>query len=445
MDLMGLIPGFGNLVYTIGAFVLALSVIVAIHEYGHYIVGRWSGIHAEVFSIGFGPVLFRRTDRRGTQWQVALLPLGGYVKFKGDANAASAPDPSAVGGLTPDERRMTMQGAPLWARAATVAAGPLFNFALAILVFAGVTMWQGVAKDPLAVESVRALPFEPMELQPGDEIVAIGGRETPALAAFEGYIDSLPEVPVLDYDVRRDGGLASVRAPHPRTTLVVGVQPQSAAMDIDLKAGDVITAIDGEPVVLFEDLRRAVGESGGRVLMLDVWRDGQTLEFALAPRRVDLPLPEGGFETRWLIGISGGMFFEPQTETPGVFEALVAGIAQTAFIVESSLSAIYHIAVGAISTCNLQGPIGIAETSGDAASLGADSFIWFIAVLSAAVGLLNLFPIPVLDGGHLLFHAWEAATGRPPSDRAIRVLMSAGLVILLSFMAFALTNDIFCP
>ena len=159
----------------------------------------------------------------------------------------------------------------------------------------------------------------------------------------------------------------------------------------------------------------------------------------------DLPLAEGGFETRWLIGIQGGLFFEPVTEPVGPWAAARYGVEQTIFIVQSSLSGLWHMVTGAISSCNLQGPIGIAETSGAAASQGIDDFIWFIAVLSTAVGLLNLFPIPVLDGGHLIFHAYEAVAGRPPSDRALKVFMSVGLTLLLSLMLFALTNDIFCP
>ena len=445
MDLIGLIPSFGNVLYTIAAFVVALSVIVAIHEYGHYIVGRWSGIHAEVFSLGFGPVLYSRMDRRGTKWQVAALPLGGYVKFLGDADAASAPDTALVAGMTPDERRMTIQGAPLWARAATVAAGPVFNFLLSILVFACVVMWQGVAKDPLTVETVNPLPFAPMELLPSDEILSIAGVEVPPLEQSESFVDDLPKEPYLDYAVRRDGSVADVVAPHPRTTLVVGVSPQSAAMDAGLEVGDVITRIDETSVVLFDDLREIVGASDGRTLALEVWRDGETLNLALAPRRVDLPLPEGGFETRWLIGISGGAFYERERMSPGIGEALSIGVSQTGRVIETSLSGLYHVVAGAISTCTISGPVRIAQTSGEVASQGLADFIWFIAVLSTAIGLINLFPIPVLDGGHLIFHAWEAITGHPPSDRVLRVTMSVGLVVVLSFMAFALSNDFFCP
>jgi regulator of sigma E protease len=160
---------------------------------------------------------------------------------------------------------------------------------------------------------------------------------------------------------------------------------------------------------------------------------------------MDLPSPDGGFETRWLIGVTGGLFFDPEITRVGPGTALLAGGETVVNVVQTSLSGLWHMITGAISSCNLQGPIGIAETSGAAASQGLDSFFWFVAVLSTAVGLLNLFPIPVLDGGHLLFHAFEAVTGRPPSDRAMRIFMTVGLTLILSLMLFALTNDLFCP
>ena len=446
MDIIGLIPSFGGLLYTIGAFVIALSVIVAVHEYGHYIVGRWCGIHAEVFSIGFGPVLFSRTDSRGTQWQVAALPFGGFVKFLGDASAVSdKADEEVMSHLSQSERRHTMHGAPLWARAATVAAGPVFNFIMSILVFSAILMARGVASDPLTIDELRAVPVTTQELLPGDEILGIAGQEAPSVEELTTFVSELPSTPTVDYLVRRDGVEQTVEGPFPYPPLVLSVSPRSAAMDVGLEPGDVIRAVDGTTIHAFNDLRDIVADSDGRALLLTVWRDGQELEFALVPRRVDIPLQEGGFETRWLIGVTGGLLFEAQSEFPGLLEAAQYGINQTGFIIQSSLSGIYHMAVGAISTCNLSGPIGIAETSGAAASQGWMSFIWFIAVLSTAVGLLNLFPIPVLDGGHLVFHAWEAITGRPPSDGALRVMMGAGLAMLLTLMLFAIGNDIFCP
>jgi regulator of sigma E protease len=220
-------------------------------------------------------------------------------------------------------------------------------------------------------------------------------------------------------------------------------------MDAGLAPGDVILAVDGDPIFAFSQLRDKVEASDGGTLVLRVWRpgpEGDVIEDAtLAPRRVDLPTETGGFETRWLIGITGGLFFDPAAETPGIGTALGYGVSQTWFIVKSSLSGMYHMAAGAISSCNLRGPLGIAETSGAAASQGVASFIWFIAVLSTAVGLLNLFPIPVLDGGHLVFHAYEAISGRPPSDQALKVLMGVGLALLAGLMAFALSNDLLCP
>jgi regulator of sigma E protease len=445
MDLIGLIPSFGGLIYTIAAFILALSVIVFVHEYGHYIVGRWSGIKAEVFSIGFGPVLWSRMDRHGTKWQVAALPLGGYVKFLGDASAASdKADEAVMASLDAGERRHTMHGAPLWARAATVAAGPVFNFILSILVFTAIVMAQGTARDPLTVAEVAVLPGE-TGLLPGDVIVAVEGQQAPGVEGFGDFIATLAPVPLFDWTVLRDGAETVVAAPYPYPPLVGGVSPQSAALAAGLRQGDVIVAVDGDPIWTFDMLREKVDGSNGGELELSVWRDGETIPVTLTPKRMDLPLQEGGFETRWLIGVNGGLFFTPETEMPGLFEAVGYGADQVMFVIRSSLSGLYHMAVGAISTCNLQGPIGIAETSGAAASQGWLSFIWFIAVLSTAVGLLNLFPIPILDGGHLVFHAYEALAGRPPSDRALRVMMGTGLGLMGLLMVFALTNDLFCP
>ena len=450
MDILTLLPQFGGLIWTIAAFILALSVIVAIHEYGHYIVGRWSGIHADVFSLGFGPVIYSRVDKRGTRWQVAALPLGGYVKFAGDSNAASGKDVDAMAAAQSDPERLraTMHGAPLWARAATVAAGPAFNFALSILVFAFVFLSSGVARDPLTVGELLPLPAEVNDLQGGDAILAINGTALPSAEdrpAYTAFMEAVPQMPVLDYTVLRDGQEMVVRGTYLFPPIVSSLSPQSAAMSAGLAAGDVIVGLDGKPVFAFDQLKQAVEGGNGAPLALTVWRAGETLEMTLTPKRVDEPQDEGGFATQWRIGVAGGLAFEPATEAPGVGTALQSGVEQTWRIITGSLSGLSHMITGAISTCNLSGPIGIAQTSGAMASQGAESFIWFIAVLSTAVGLLNLFPIPALDGGHLVFYAYEAVTGKPPSDGALRVLMTFGLASVLTLMVFALGNDIFCP
>lgn len=445
MDILGLLPSFGNLLYTVVVFVIALSVIVAVHEYGHYIVGRWTGIYAEVFSLGFGPEIYSRVDKHGTRWQIAALPFGGYVKFLGDSDAASGKDDAAIADMPAEKQRNTMHGAPLWARAATVAAGPVFNFVLSILIFAGFFMIRGVALDAPVIGEVKPLPAPVQELQTGDRIVAIEGHETPDIAAIRDAAMAIEPSPTVRYTVRRDDAEIQVQGPFPFPPVADSVHPQSAAQDADMQKGDVILSVDGQPIHAFEQLRELVGGSDGAPLQLEVWRDGETVAFTLEPRSVDIPRPEGGFETRWLMGLNGGLFFEPQTRRAGPLEAVVMGAGQTWFIVQTSLSGLYHMIIGAISTCNLSGPIGIAETSGATAAQGLGSFVWFIAVLSTAVGMLNLFPVPVLDGGHLVFHAYEAVVGRPPSDRALRILMTLGLAMLLSLMAFAVTNDIFCP
>ncbi|MEM8633182.1 MAG: RIP metalloprotease RseP [Pseudomonadota bacterium] len=450
MDILQLLPQFGGLIWTIVAFVVALSVIVAVHEYGHYIVGRWCGIHAETFSLGFGPVIWSRVDRRGTKWQVAALPFGGFVKFLGDANAASGKDEAAMesAALDPAELRRTMHGAPLWARAATVAAGPVFNFIMSILVFAAIMFSQGDIRDPLTVGDPLVLPDGTYDLLPGDEILAIAGSDAPGFEqaeAWSAFTDGIPMTRVLDYTVERDGGAQVVDGPYLFPPHVNMVAPRSAAYDVGVRPNDVIVSVDGDPIFAFDQLKERVEGSDGRALLVEIWRDGEILEFALAPKRTDEPQADGSFVTYWRIGISGGMAFSPATEPVGLGAALGGGVTQTLRIIDGSLSGLWHMITGAISTCNLSGPIGIAETSGAMASQGAQNFVWFIAVLSTAVGLLNLFPIPALDGGHLVFYGYEAVTGRPPSDKVLRVLMAAGLAMILTLMVFALGNDIFCP
>lgn len=446
MDLISFLPDFGNIAFTILAFVAALTVIVAVHEYGHYIVGRWSGIKADVFSIGMGPVLFARTDRHGTQWQVAAFPIGGYVKFRGDANAASAgADEAAMAELSDEDRRHTMHGAPLWARAATVAAGPIFNFILSTLIFAGLMMSTGVARDPLAVNAVKDVPGMEQGLRPGDEVLAIAGIETPPLAEFFGVIEKLPETALVDYRVNRDGQVLTVSATHPYPALVGSVSPQSAAFEAGLKQGDLIQTVNGVTVPTFNALREIVVNGDGEELSLGVYRDGASVDVTLTPRRQDVPTAEGGFETRWLIGITSDMVFEPATRSAGVWESLSSGVDRVIFIIESSLSGLWHMITGAISSCNLSGPLGIAQVSGQVASQGAVSFVAFIAMLSTAIGMLNLFPIPVLDGGHLVFYAWEAVTGKPPAEKVLNILLAMGLAVVLTLMVFGLSNDLFCP
>ena len=438
-----LIPSFGNIAFTMLFFVIALSIIVAIHEYGHYIVGRWSGIHADVFSIGFGKVIWSRADKRGTVWQIAALPFGGYVKFKGDSNAASVGgDENVISG------RDTMLGAPLWARSATVAAGPIFNFILSFIVFAGILLFHGQPITPLTVSALPGFPENiEQQLEPGDRVLKVEGVALNYPDGFGAAVANVPSQPSVEYEVQRDGERMLVRGPQPQPAYVQSITPRSAADDADLRIGDVIVSLNGAPVFQFGDMVEIVNETRAQPIELVVWRDGETFTTTLTPRLMAIPQADGSMMDEPKLGIgNGGLFFEPATTDVGIGESMKLAIQQVWFIIKQSLNGLKQMIVGNINTCNLSGPVGIAETSGSMASQGTLAFISFIAVLSTAVGMLNLFPIPILDGGHLCFHAYEAVTGKMPSDGALRILMAIGLALIGTLMLFAIGNDLlFCP
>jgi regulator of sigma E protease len=445
LDFGTLIPNFGNAAFTIAAFVVALSVIVAIHEYGHYIVGRWSGIHAEVFSLGFGPVVYSRVDKRGTKWQLAALPFGGYVRFLGDSNAASGKDAGAIAGLSDAEKRHTMHGAPLWARAATVAAGPVFNFMLSIVVFAGFALWQGVATDRAVVGALSTVPFDGPTLEIGDQITSLDGKPVSSLDDLGAIAKTLPPTPEVTYTVIRAGETFQVAAPHPIPAIVGAVQPQSAGYDAGLQSGDLIQFVDAVPIYSFDQMRDIFGKSNGRPFELTVLRNGNPFKVTLSPRYGDAPTNDGGFEKRWLVGLNGGtLAFTPELREAGILESVHYAVLRVWQVITGTFSSLYHIITGDISRCALKGPVGMAQTASAAAWAGPADFVWMIAAMSTAIGLMNLFPIPVLDGGHLVFHAWEALTRRPPNEKVLGVLMTAGLIAILSLMVFALTNDFTC-
>ncbi|MFB9223348.1 RIP metalloprotease RseP [Paracoccus cavernae] len=438
---MAFLGEFGGVIWNVLAFVVALSIIVTVHEYGHYIIGRLSGIKAEVFSVGFGPKLISRRDKHGTLWQVAALPLGGYVRFLGDANAASAGSEAVDPALV----RQTLGGAPLWARFATVAAGPIFNFILSIAVFAGMAFWQGTPVEDVQIGRIHALPeSQTNELKSGDVVLGIGDAPVATWADLGKAAEAVPAASVQQWHVRRDGAELTVAGPDPFPAVVGGIAPRSAAAAAGLEAGDVILSIDGTPVTRFVELRDKVGAAEGRPVLLQVWRPGAGVaEYTLAAREQDLPTATG-FERRWLIGVTGGSFFDPATRPTGPGEALGTGVTRTWDIIGSSITGLWATVTGQISSCNIGGAISIAETTGQAASAGGANFIWWIAVLSTAIGFLNLLPVPVLDGGHLVFFTYEAIARRPASERVMSILNVIGLALVLSLMVFGLSNDLFC-
>jgi regulator of sigma E protease len=244
--------------------------------------------------------------------------------------------------------------------------------------------------------------------------------------------------------VRRGTDELVVEGPHPFAPVVGEVIIRSAAMDAGLQSGDVILRAAGQDVTAFSQLPEIVAASKGDPVPLTIWRDGEAFDLTLTPRIRTVEDETGTFVERYQIGIVAGLAFEPATRATGPIETVTLAAGQMWRMATGTLNGLGLMISGAISTCNLTGAIGMAETMGDAARNGAESFIGMMAVLSLGIGILNLFPIPVLDGGHLVFHAYEAVTRRPPSDRALRVMMTVGLSLVIGLMVFALSRDLIC-
>jgi regulator of sigma E protease len=426
---------FDGTLGTVFYFIVALSTIVSIHEYGHYIVGRWCGVHAEVFSIGFGPILFSTTDKKGTRWQLALIPMGGYVKFLDDdvtnPNLKSA---KLTGGLN---------GASLSRRAAIIFAGPAFNFLFSILIFSSIFQYSGGISDLSIIGKLKNIPDLEETFIVGDHILEIEGQDVKDFSSFLKVATTLRPQKYVSYKVLRNNEFISFKGTFPFLPLVDHLQPKSPAIKAGLLVGDLILELDGTPVYSLLSVQEFVSESMGRAIKLKVWRNKNILEIMVEPKRQDIPL-KNTFVSKWLIGFSGGLFFEPVRKSVSLDESLAGGVKQTWNVISSSIFGLTNIIAGTISSCNLQGPLGIAEASGDIARQGFVDFIWFIGIMSTAIGLINLFPIPVLDGGHLVFIAFEAITRRPLNNHVQKWLTLVGVGVLLSLMIFALSNDLFC-
>jgi regulator of sigma E protease len=423
--------------------IVVLGVVVFVHEYGHYIVGRWCGIEAEVFSIGFGRELFGWVDRRGTRWRIGLLPLGGYVRYLGDADGTSTrADPAALARIDPSRQHRTFHGAPVGRRMLAVAAGPVFNFILSIIVFAGLALWFGKPADGPTVGRVTDLPGLATGLKPGDRLLEVNGTPVERLADLYEAAEAMPTPGPMSAVVERDGQRLALTLPYMLPPYIGSVQPFSAAWRAGLEEGDLILAVEGRPVAAFEEMRRIVMAAEGRELRFTYQRGSDVRTAVLVPKVMDVPDNEGGFEKRVLIGVGLNYLVGSEVVRPGPIEAVGDGVARTWEVIASSISGIVHMIRGDVSPSNLQGPLGIAQLSGEMARLGMDRLVSLIAVISTAIGLLNLFPIPVLDGGQLVFLGIEAVRGRPAGDRWMEYASAVGLAMVLLLMLFATYNDV---
>ena len=439
-------PQFGNFVITVLAFVLCLSVIVFVHEFGHYFIGKLSGIHAEVFSIGFGPVIMSFYDKRGTKWQLAAFPLGGYVKFLGDKNPASSPDPEIDKRDEQNLLRKSMHGAPLWARFITVAAGPLFNFIFSGLIFFLIFMDQGMTKLPLTVDKTFDTPYK-QKFEKGDVVRSVNGLKIKNdLKKLNEQLGGVFANEPLTYVVERNGILITLENITQNPPRISQVLPKSSAISAGLEKGDLILSLNSREIKNFNEIKDFVEASQGESFIVEYWREGLVYETRLTPQIVDVPIETGGFERIYRVGIVSDYFpFQPAMTKQSISWAFLSSIKSIYLIMEGSVKGLYHIVFGNISSCNLSGPISIAETSGQMVKQGSLNYLWFIAVLSTAIGMINLFPIPVLDGGHLMFFTVEALIGRKPNQKIVNTFMALGFALLVGLMLFSVLNDFLCP
>ncbi|MGE5270598.1 MAG: RIP metalloprotease RseP [Thiohalocapsa sp.] len=358
----------GGVLY-VGVFLLVLTVLVFVHELGHYLIARRNGVRIEVFSIGFGPELFGWWDRAGTRWKFSAIPLGGYVKMFGDSDASSGLPIARLGQLTPAEREVSFHCKRLGQRAAIVAGGPVANFLFAIVVLALLFMTYGQ-------------PYTPAQV----------GQVLPGSAAEAGGI----------------------------------------------RAGDTITGIDGENVDRFEDVQQIVRLNPNVPMTVVVRRDGEPVTLHVTPHRVEESDNFGRHQIGQLGIRGGGSKYIRRNPASAVAQAA----AETWNLSATTLQAMWQMVIGKRTTDELGGPLRIAQLSGEVAQGGFVPLLWFMAVLSVNLGLINLFPVPVLDGGHLLFYAAEAIRGKPLGQRAQEYGFRVGLALVLTLMVFATWNDL---
>lgn len=359
-------PGF---LFTVLAFLLVIGPLIFIHELGHYFAGRWFGVKADTFSIGFGREIFGWTDRRGTRWKVGWLPLGGYVKFKGDMNPASVADPEWLS-LPAEERNQTFQAKPVWQRFTIVFAGPAINFLFAILIFAG--------------------------------LFAIAGQ--------------------------------------PRTPPVVAtVEQNSAAAAAGIRPGDRIELVAGREVERFEDISSVVIIRPDQPLRIELVRGGERLALTATPRSQIERDRFGNEFRRGMLGIRAG---PPAVEAVPWYRLPSAAIGHTADTVVMMVETLGQVITGRRSVKELGGPLKIAQFSGQQATVGLLPFVIFMAIVSINLGFINLLPIPLLDGGHLLFYTIEGVRRKPLKPETQEWAFRTGLAALLALMIFVTFNDL---
>jgi len=366
--------GHGLIGYII-PFLFVLTIVVFFHELGHFLVARWAGVKVLTFSLGFGPELAGFNDRHGTRWKISAIPLGGYVKFFGDDSEASTPASSeTLASMTAEERAGSFHHKKVGPRAAIVAAGPIANFILAIVIFTCLFTFFGKPSTTARVDKIEA---------------------------------------------------------------------NSAAAKAGFQVGDIVTAIDGKTIGSFSDMQRIVGVRAGDTLNFTIKRGDSTLQLKGTPELREVKDSFGNAHRLGVLGITRATApGDVVTERVDPATALWLGVKETWFVVDRTLAYIGGVFTGREAADQVGGPLRIAQISGQVATIGLAALVHLAAVLSISIGLLKLFPVPLLDGGHLLFYAVEAVRGRPLSERAQEMGFRIGLGLVLMLMVFATYNDI---
>jgi len=442
--------------HTALAFIFAIALLVAVHEYGHFIVARKLGIHVEKFSIGFGPALFSWRGRDGeVEYIIAAIPLGGYVKMLGEnLDEQGEAQPSE---LSDAELARAYHVQPVWKRASVAVAGPLFNFVFAVVAYMLVG-WIGQTVMPAVVGNVAPSSVaERAGLMQGDVLKAVNGKQIVSWQQFEESLkgsvghdvdityarsDMVSSVNMAVRQFEQDALLVNVAEDGLGLSLgmqvfVDSVIPDSPASQAGLMTGDQIIQFDGKDIGSTRELIRSIQEHAGRPLMLSVLRNNTYLQLQVVPKA----------KTDHGVGRLGvHLLSKPLSEAivyrMGVWEGMSYGFTRTAEMTVLTVQVLGKMITAAISPDNLGGPIAIAQLAGRTADLGAAAFITFLALISVNLGVLNLLPIPVLDGGHLVYLAIEKIRGKALSIAMLERMQLLGVVLIATLMIFAFYNDL---
>ncbi len=440
-------------------FILVLTLLVFVHEFGHYWVGRQFGVHAEVFSIGFGPELIGWTDRNGTRWRISAIPLGGYVKFLGDNDETSA-TPSGQP-LSEADRKRAFFSQPLYARAAVVLGGPMANLLFAFVLLTGVFYVMGEPHSPATVAVQPAGPAARAGLQTGDVIVGLNGKH---IDRYEDIQDSqiLYLAKPMSIEYRRGKELLQgeivpqfcERTDRYNNTLRYGdlgmdqlIRPvvgsftaNSPAEAAGLKAGDLLLAIDGKPVDYFSRIPELIGSRGGQPVTVTYERDGQRRDLTVVPIADKTQDCAGKEQAVGRLRIRPAAITEYRHE--GLVGSMGAGVRAVWTMTTMFYTSMAQILTAARPVDELGGPIRIAKAAGEASHAGWTGILNLVIALSVVLGIFNLLPVPMLDGGHLAMYLYEAVRGRPLSLRAQEIGLRLGFALVIGMALIATFNDI---